>query len=108
MPLMFASSLLKGIIKACMILIHIKRHLTHQKIVYQTRKIKNLEVQYFLSVCDAWGATRMARGGIRLVPGLTKSTLIMYNLGMKKDPKYVFLHAFFLICLSCSFQNLSI
>ena len=54
------------------------------------------------------GATRMARGGIRLVHGLTKSTLITYFSGMKKDPKYVFLHAFFLICLSCSFQNLSI
>ena len=54
------------------------------------------------------GATRMARGGIRLVHGLTKSTLITYYLGMKKDPKYAFLHAFFLICLSCSFQNLSI
>ena len=53
------------------------------------------------------GGTRMARGGIRLVHGLTKSTLITYFSGMKKDPKYVFLHAFFLICLSCSFQNLS-
>ena len=52
--------------------------------------------------------TRMARGGIRLVHGLTKSTLITYYSGMKKDPKYAFLHAFFLICLSCSFQNLSI
>ena len=54
------------------------------------------------------GATRMARGGIRLVHGLTKSTLITYYSGMKKDPKYVLLHAFFSICLSCSFQNLSI
>ena len=27
---------------------------------------------------------------------------------MKIDPKYAFLHAFFLICVSCSFQNLSI
>ena len=54
------------------------------------------------------GATRMARGGIRLVHGLTKSTLITYFSGMKKDPKYAFLHAFFLICPSCSFQNLSI
>ena len=50
----------------------------------------------------------MARGGIRLVHGLTKSTLITYYSGMKKDPKYAFVHAFFLICLSCSFQNLSI
>ena len=54
------------------------------------------------------GGTQMARGGIRLVHGLTKSTLITYFSGMKKDPKYVFLHAFFLICLSCSFQNLSV
>ena len=36
------------------------------------------------------------------------STLITYFSGMKIDPKYAFLHAFFLICLSCSFQNLSI
>ena len=28
--------------------------------------------------------------------------------GMKIDPKYAFLHAFFLICVSCPFQNLSI
>ena len=54
------------------------------------------------------GATRIARGDIRLVHGLTKSTLITYFSGMKIDPKYTFLHAFFLICLSCSFQNLSI
>ena len=54
------------------------------------------------------GATRMARGGIRLVHGSQKSTLITYYSGMKKDPKYAFLHAFFLICLSCSFQNLSL
>ena len=53
------------------------------------------------------GATRMARGGIRLVHGLTKSTLITYYSGMKKDPKYAFLHALLLICLSCAFQNLS-
>ena len=54
------------------------------------------------------GATRMARGGIRLVHELTKSTLITYFSGMKVDPKYAFLHAYFLICLSCSFQNFSI
>ena len=56
----------------------------------------------------ARGVTRMARRGIRLVHGLTKSTLITYFSGMKIDPKYAFLHAFFWICLSCSFQNLSI
>ena len=44
----------------------------------------------------------------RLVHGLAKSTLITYFSGMKKDPKYVFLHAFFLVCQSCSFQNVSI
>ena len=53
------------------------------------------------------GATRMARGGIRLVHGHTKSTLITYFSGMKIDPKYAFLHAFFLIFPSCPFQNLS-
>ena len=51
------------------------------------------------------GATQMARGGIRLVQGHTKSTLITYFSCMKIDPKYAFLHAFFLICLSCPFQN---
>ena len=59
------------------------------------------------SICRRWflfgvksrGGTRMARGGIRLVHGLTKSTLITYYSGMKKDPKYAFLHAFFLIFL---------
>ena len=54
------------------------------------------------------GATQMARGGIRLVHGHTNSTLITYFSGMKIDPKYAFLHAFFLICLSCPFQSLSI
>ena len=38
----------------------------------------------------------MAREGIRLVHGLTKRTLITYYSVMKKDPKYAFLHAFFL------------
>ena len=50
----------------------------------------------------------MARGGIRLVHGHTKSTQITYFSGMKIDPKYAFLHAFFLICPSCPLQNLSI
>ena len=45
---------------------------------------------------------------IRLVHGHTKSTLITYFSGMKIDPKYAFLHAFFLICPSCPFQNLSV
>ena len=54
------------------------------------------------------GGTQMARGGIRLVHGHTKSILIPYFSCMKIDPKYAFLHAFFLICLSCPFQNLSI
>ena len=54
------------------------------------------------------GGTRMARGGIRLVHGQTKSTIITYFSGMKIDPKYAFLHAFFLICPSCIFQNLSV
>ena len=47
----------------------------------------------------------MARGGVRLVHGHTKIT---YFSGMKINPKYAFLHAFFLICPSCPFQNLSI
>ena len=54
------------------------------------------------------GGYSNCKGGIRLVHGHTKSTLITYFSGMKTDPKYAFLHAFFLICPSCPFQNLSI
>ena len=78
-------------------------------LVCKTSQFKNSTCQY-----SQWypgrggGDTRMARGGIRLVHGLTKSTLNTYFSGMKIDPKYAFLHAFFLICLSCPFQNLSI
>ena len=57
-------------------------------------------IQYNVGAVFAWGATRMARGGIRLVHGHTKSTLITYFSGMKIDPKYTFLHAFFLIFLT--------
>ena len=43
-----------------------------------------------------------------LIKGLSEHTLNMYFSGMKNDPKYMFLHAFFLICASRPFQNLSI
>ena len=62
----------------------------------------------FIGTKSHRGATRMARGGIRLVHGHTKSTLITYFSGIKIDPKYAFLHAFFLICPSCPLKNLSI
>ena len=45
---------------------------------------------------------------IILVKGLSRHTLNTYFSDMKIDPKYAFLHAFFLICLSYPFQNLSI
>ena len=45
---------------------------------------------------------------IILVKGLTKHTLKTYFSGMKIDPKYAFLHAFFLIGPSCPYQNLSL
>ena len=45
---------------------------------------------------------------IILVKGLSKHTINTYFLGMKIDPKYAFLHAFFSICLPYTFQNLSI
>ena len=51
---------------------------------------------YMVHQTTTRGVTRMARGGIRLVHGLTKSTLITYFSGMKTDPKYAILHAFFL------------
>ena len=45
---------------------------------------------------------------IILIKGLSKHTLNTYFSGMKIDPKYAFLQAFFLICLSRPFQNLLI
>ena len=45
---------------------------------------------------------------IILVKGLSKHTLNTYFSGMKIDPKYAFLHAVFLICPSCPFQNMSL
>ena len=45
---------------------------------------------------------------INLVKGLTKHTLNTYFSGLKIDPKYAFLHTFFLICSSCPYQNLSL
>ena len=45
---------------------------------------------------------------IILVKLLSKHTLNTYFSGMKIDPEYVFLYAFFLICPICPFQNLSI
>ena len=47
----------------------------------------------------------MARGGIRLVHGHTKSTLITYFSGMKIDPNYAFLKAFFLNLSIMSFSK---
>ena len=53
-----------------------------------------------------WGGDHSnGKRGIRLVHGHTKGTLITYFSGMKIDPTYAFLHAFFLICLSCPFQT---
>ena len=84
----------------------------HNKCMVYPRKFKggiccgHLAVTYGAKLSQ--GATRMTRGGIRLVHGHTKSTLITYLSGMKIDPKYAFLYAFFLICPSCPFQNLSI
>ena len=55
------------------------------------------------------GGHSNGKRGIRLVHGHTTwKHPITYFSGMKKDPKYACLHAFFLICPSCPFQNLSI
>ena len=67
-----------------------------------------LQNMWFRLLLGGGGGTQMARGGIRLVHGHTKSTLIRIFLGIKVDPKYAFLHAFFLICPSRPFQNLSL
>ena len=63
-----------------------------------------------------WAYMKLSRGGghlhfrldIILVKGLSKHNLNMYFSGTKIDPKYMFLHAFSLICPSFPFQNLSI
>ena len=62
------------------------------------------------SLLGPGGGTRMARAerGYQARPWTHKKHPNHVFSGMKKDPKYAFLHAFFLICLSCSFQNLSI
>ena len=52
--------------------------------------------------------TKQKKKHPRVVHELTISILITYFSGMKIDPKYAFLQAFFLICLSCPFQNLYI
>ena len=53
---------------------------------------------------DLWflalGGHSNGKRGIRLVHAHTKSTLITYFSGMKIDPKYAFLHAFFCHVLS--------
>ena len=80
----------------------------HTNIVEAFKRVFFFFFFFFVSLGARRGGTRIERGGIRLVHVLTKSTIITYFSGMKIDPKYAFLHAFFLICLSCSFQNLSI
>ena len=51
------------------------------------------------------GAHLYCRLDIILEKGLSKHTLNTHFSGMKIDPKYAFLHAFFLICPSCPFQK---
>ena len=78
------------------------------KIVPVEKTSRQIAKALWVTKIPGGGGTRMARGDIRLVHWLTKSTLITYFSGIKKYPKYAFLHAFFIICLSRSFQNLSI
>ena len=58
------------------------------------------------------GGARVFQAGYH--PRLIKRTLkthpkhVAYISGMKIDLKYAFLHAFFLLCASCPFQNLSL
>ena len=71
------------------------------------RHHKNIGIQEYTDNVEIEveaGGTRMARGG----SGSSMDTIITYFSGMKIDPKYAFLHAFFLICPSCPFQNLSL
>ena len=58
--------------------------------------------------CIPGGGHLYFRLDIIRVKGFLKHTLNTYFSGMKIDPKYAFLLAFFLIWASCPFQNLSI
>ena len=74
--------------------------------------------KFLWTVCSTMQSTvesMMTPGGhlyfrldIILVKWLSKHTLHTYFSGTKVDSKYAFLHAFFLIFLSCPFKNLSI
>ena len=86
-----------------------------KKMIEQVHSIASDIGQDFLVSYLATEVTVESRGGhlylkldIIRVKGLSKHTLNTYFSGMKRDPKYAFLHAFFLIWASCPFQNLSI
>ena len=61
---------------------------------------------WFLSNLKPGGGHLYFRLDIILVKGLSKHTLNMYFLGMKIDPKYAFLHAFFLNLSAMYFPKL--
>ena len=63
---------------------------------------------YLVSKIYRGGAHLYFRLDIILIKGLSKHTLNTYFSGMKIDPKYPFLQAFFLIFPSCPFKNLSL
>ena len=88
------------------------------KSLWIDRKLANQEKEGLLSAVGRWSKSSPILGpegghlyfrlDIIRVKGLAKHTLNTYFSGMKIAPKYAFLHAFFLIWVSCPFQNLSI
>ena len=76
---------------------------------YQNFQAKSKMCWNYLDFVPGGGGEHLYfRLDIILVKRLSKHTLNTYFSGMKIDPKYTFLHAFFLICVPCPFQNLSI
>ena len=56
--------------------------------------------------CHPGGGHLYFRLDIILIKGLSKHTLNTYFSGVKRDPKYAFLHVSFLICPPCPVKNL--
>ena len=80
-------------------------------IIAKKKKKKKKKDKFTKPSAEPGGGHSNGKRGYQAHPwtvGHTNSTLITYFSGMKIDPKYAFLHAFFLICPSCPFQNLSI
>ena len=76
------------------------------ELLFSTEMIRS-EILMLLHLPHFLGGHLYFRLDIILVKGFSKHTLNTYFSGIKIDPKHAFLHAVFLICVSCPLQNLS-